>query len=75
MVNFRVRDLDAMVVQLTAEGVAVVVTPRSTPTAALRASGTPRGIQSSCGSRRGGNRPSKALRGCTAAGPDLVVWR
>ncbi len=53
MVNFRVRDLDAMVVQLRAAGIAIEVARSSTRTGALPACTTLRAIPLSFGNQRG----------------------
>jgi hypothetical protein len=52
MINFRVGDLDAMMRQLKAAGIAVELDPESYPNARSRACTTPKAIQSNCGNRR-----------------------
>jgi hypothetical protein len=51
MINFRVRDLDAMMAQLAAAGIPVKVDPESCPNGRSPDCTTRRAIRSSCGSR------------------------
>jgi hypothetical protein len=53
MINFRVGDLDAMMRQLKAAGIAVELDPESYPNGRFaRLHETPKAIQSNCGNRR-----------------------
>jgi glyoxylase I family protein len=61
MVNFRVRNLDAMAAQLRAAGIAVQIDEQQYPNGRfVPACMTPKAMRLSCGSRRGATRRTKS---------------
>ena len=69
MINFRVRDLAAIVAQLQAAGLEVTIDPETYPLGALRASTILKAILLSCGNLKAGTKlPVNAARRKSASG-------